>query len=140
MGASTARYCWKDTTSGRWVGFNRTSGEQIPTNSSCIGTFTRLNLVSADGQGWYEYKSVQSLFCAKLDPGISGDPVVSYPCESGSSTATEREEHWADPSPMVSLYNVSLVLCMPAVRSAGGALASLLAMHWQAECGTRSSR
>jgi len=111
-GETTATYCWEDTTEHRFVGYNKTNGSQIPTNSRCRGTFRRQDGVSAGGLGWYEYQSVQSGYCAKLDPGISGDPVVSSPCEYGTSTATEREEHWSDPLVMYSYYDDHLNLSM----------------------------
>jgi len=111
-GETTATYCWEDLTRTRFVGYNHTNGSQIPTNRKCIGTFTREDGFTSSGMGWYGYKSVQSGYCAKLDPGISGDPVVSSPCEYGRSTATEQEEHWSDPPVMQNFYEEFLMLCM----------------------------
>jgi hypothetical protein len=111
-GENTATYCWYDLTEQRYVGYNHSNGTQIPTNSSCIGTFIRQDGFSSSGLGWYEYQSVQSGYCAKLDPGISGDPVVSSPCDYGRSTATEQEEHWSDPPVMQNFYEDFLMLGM----------------------------
>ncbi len=103
-------YCFIDNSTSpapTYIGSN-ISGSQVPMNSICRVGFSRINYENPSGTGYYEYEVTygpnQGL-CLKEDPGITGHPVVDYPCTTANNV-TRAEEEWSDPATPRDLYDL----------------------------------
>jgi hypothetical protein len=69
------------------------SGNQLTTTAGAdYNTYVRIDFYNHNGNGLYEYQQFGTNLCIKVDPNITGNPVVSYPCASGHTSITATEE------------------------------------------------
>lgn len=103
-------YYFQNTNTGHYMETGGAQGAQVlmTATPSERATFVRIDCGHYYGRYvndfYCEYQDVATFNCLKTDTGIRQQPVVEWPCASGSGSMTAQQELYSDPSAVSNFW------------------------------------